>query len=265
MNHRTIRTAALVTAALLVIFVTRPGNAQEPVKKENHKKIILKVIADDNGNRTVIDTTLDLPDSTILDSVHREIDRVIRVGKEGHSRHHFGVDPDKFTYDFDLRSFDDSMKELDKLKDLEFEWDGALPGEEGIAGDLYDMPLPAPECNMIGKADRQQTLSDLIGDIPMDRVTGYTVKDRKHGKRIIVDVEDGPIFDRHDKNVIIIREPGKVRHLNNLHPQKKVRVFVNPKEGSREKIDSDVPEPPAPPTPPPPPPVDKTKEPKKKI
>ena len=46
----------------------------------------------------------------------------------------------------------------------------------------------------------------------MDRVKSYSIKNTRNGKRIVIDVEDGPGFDRRDR-VVVIREkgrPGKV-------------------------------------------------------
>jgi hypothetical protein len=47
----------------------------------------------------------------------------------------------------------------------------------------------------------------------MSRVKSYSIKDRKNGKRIIIDVEDAPLVTEHD-NVIILRNPHKSKKVN---------------------------------------------------
>jgi hypothetical protein len=91
-----------------------------------------------------------------------------------------------------------------------------------------------------------QSLNDLLGDIPMDRVKHYSIKDTKNGKKIVIELENGPIVEKHNQ-VIIIREPGRPNR-NARKGQKNVKVYVTP----------DSPETPdVPPPPPPPPPAKK--------
>ncbi|MDP1620752.1 MAG: hypothetical protein Q8M08_00290 [Bacteroidales bacterium] len=181
----------LMTVMILAIFITRPAISQDNPKKESNKKIILKIISDDNGTKTVIDTTMEFNDDANMDSVRREIRKVFRVGKDGR-RHQlkFRNMPRAFDYDFDVSSSSDCLKDLDELKEIEWEGMNMRSGNEG------------------------RTLSDVLGDIPMDRVTGYSIRERKNGRRIIIDLNNTPVFER-QKKIIVIREPGKIkRHRN---------------------------------------------------
>ena len=48
----------------------------------------------------------------------------------------------------------------------------------------------APGIKVITNHEKGQTLSDVLGDIPMSKVKSYKITDRKGGKRIVIDIED---------------------------------------------------------------------------
>ncbi|MEI7662193.1 MAG: hypothetical protein WCK34_08345, partial [Bacteroidota bacterium] len=116
------------TALVLAIFITRPAYSQEAAKKETQKKIVLKIISDDNGKTTVIDTTFENPDPATLDSVRNEINKVIVMGKGKHGRLKFRNMPEGFNYNFEMPDIPECPMDM---KDLEnFEVEGMSPGED---------------------------------------------------------------------------------------------------------------------------------------
>jgi hypothetical protein len=198
------------TIAFMAIFITGPAFSQESGGKEPPKKVIIKIISDDNGKTTVIDTTMEIADPSMMDSVQKEFDKVIMIGKGG--RHpHFNCRnlPQGFSYDFDVPPLPDCPLDLDEPEGLE--WEGMAPG---------------PERRIMRNGGNHKTLTDVLGDIPMDRVVSYSIKDRKNGKRIIIDLNDAPVIERQDR-VIVIREPGRMDR-NRYHSERKVRVYVDP-------------------------------------
>jgi len=246
---------AIGAAAILAIFITKPGYSQENVKKESTKKIILKIVTDEDGARTVIDTTLLVTDTSMMDSVRKEIDRVIRIGK-GVKRPHFKFHnlPEGYAYDFDfdLPPIPDCPMILDELND--FEWEGTEP-QRKMEERILERTFPGPERRIMRQGGSSQTLNDVLGDIPMDRVVGYSVKDRKHGRRIIIDLDNAPMFERQNR-VIVLREPGKMkRHRNNQKRQ--VKVFMDSEGDNNSGGTPEAPQPATPP--PPPPPADKNR------
>ena len=83
---------------------------------------------------------------------------------------------------------------------------------------------PGHDMKVLRYNNKSQSLSDIIGDIPMDRVKSYSIKERKNGKRIIIDIEDAPLFEKQDR-VIIMREPGRQSHKRTIaDPQMKVII-----------------------------------------
>ena len=230
-------------AAILAIFITRPGHAQDTGKKESHKKIILKIVRDDNGKTTIIDTIMEIPDSTMIDSIKKEIDKVIVLGKGGkHARIKMRQMPEGYDYQFEIPSIPDCPMHLEDIEELELD-------RMEIARDMdnfhWEQRAPRMERRMLRMDNHRQTLTDVLGDIPMDRVESYSIKDRKNGKRIIIDLNDAPMFDR-EKDVIIIREPARM-YRPKKSSGRKVKVYVNPEE---DIIMQNVPEAPAPPPPP---------------
>jgi hypothetical protein len=241
-------------AALLAIFITHQAFSQEPAKKESSRKIVLKIVSDDNGKMTVIDTTIIGTDDMMMDSINEEISKVIELNKDGrHMRVKVCKEPDGFNYNYELPCTPECMMDLERLEDLE------LPGMDRSMRDFeFEGMPPGAGLRIMRSGGNGQSLNDLLGNIPMDRVVSYSIKDRKHGKRIVIDLDDAPAFERQDR-VIVIREPGRMRSGRN-HPDRRVRVIMNSEDGD-EKMDKSVEQlgSQVPPPPPPPPPDKKNK------
>jgi hypothetical protein len=226
--------------AILAIFVTRTALSQETAKKEASKKVTVKIVTNENGKMTVTDTTMDVSESGMNDSISEEITRIIKLDKDGnHACVKIRRMPGECNYKFDMPCHPGCPM---GLKDLEgFEWEGMHGEWDQESGDWEDR-LPRAGRRIIQMEGRSQSLNDLLGDIPMDRVVNYSIKDHKNGKRIIIDLDNAPMFEQ-DKKIIIIREPGKGQR-NRGNQQRQVKVYVNSE-------DDDTPPPPPPPPPPP--------------
>lgn len=241
---------AFGAAVVLTIFITRPVVSQETDKKESHKTITLKIVSDDNGKTTVIDTVMELPDSGMVDSMKHEIEKVIELSKDGkHACVRVRKMPAGFNYDFDFPCLPECPMALKELE--EFDWEGFEPGRD-IEEDVWEEMAPGPQHRIIRSGRNMQTLNDVLGDIPMDRVLSYSIKDRKNGKRIVIDLDDAPMFERQNK-VVIIREPGRM-HRYGKQPQRKMKVYMNTGEDGQMDKNAEIPATPDAPPPPPPPP-----------
>jgi hypothetical protein len=232
-------------AAILAIFVTRPVFSQDTAKKESPKKIAIKIVSDDNGKTTVIDTIMDIPDSIMIDSIKKEIDKVLFLRQDGkHLRLKMHKMPQGFDYDFEIPSPPPCPMDPDELEEFEFE--GRAPCFD-MEDFTWERRVPGPDRRAIRSGGHRQTLTDILGEIPMDRVVSYSIKDRKNGKRIIIDLNDAPMFEKQDR-VIVIREPGRMQRSRNF-PGRQVKVYVNSDDDAQMEK---TPEPPAPPPVPPP-------------
>jgi hypothetical protein len=220
----------------LTIFVTRPAYSQDTTKVKGEKKvtIVAKIIEDKDGKKQVFDTTItlnrefkpgehqrmmkdleirfkdmddqmkeleielsdmNLPDSGMMDSIHRFAQKCIRDCKNmgfGHCNKY--MFPHGFNYDFDF--------------------------------DMPDLPDFPPRMIREFNDQEEQTLNDVLGDIPMDNVISYSVKETKEGKKITIEVKDVPVV-RHHREVIILREPGNARgRIHDGNPQMKKRIII---------------------------------------
>ncbi|MCX6305473.1 MAG: hypothetical protein NT040_10940 [Bacteroidetes bacterium] len=224
----------LGATAILAIFVTGPAFSQEPAKKESHKTIVLKIVSDDNGKKTVIDTTMEMPDDQMMDSVHKVIDQVIMMNKGGNHPHVKILSmPQGFSYDYDMSSPPEGPMDLEDLEGIDFE--GMDPCRDMESCD-WERMAPGAGRRILRSGSHGQTLNDILGEIPMDRVISYSIKDRKNGKRIIIDLNDAPTFERQDR-VIVIREPGRGQRSRNHSGDRQMKVRVQTTD-SDEGMDS---------------------------
>lgn len=248
-----------VVATILVIFITKPGHSQDKGSGSSKKEstIHLKIVKDDDGKTTTIDTTI-----TYSSPVDREEIRELVHKLKGDMKE-MKMNLKKEGYDIDLElenvenpdSLIDEMDNVIVLKnkgkggdirihrfprgfnyDYNFECPELpeLPEWESQRDFNFDYPIPCPDHRILNfQSGERGSLNDLLGDIPMDRVKSYSIKDRKNGKRIVIDLEDGPFPVVRDRMVIVREKPQQMKYRNR-GGEKNVRVIVRPKQGQEE-------------------------------
>ena len=235
----------ILITGLISFFFSHDIIAQDSVTTKSKKaKIVLKIEKEENGKTTVIDTVINLsepyewkefekamqeyeiqmeqlqdelkkievnvdipefPDSLISDSLMKHL-RIIEKNKGCH-RFRWDTKPHGFDYGFEYPC----PAEIDNY---------SFDDREG----LEEYYMPRRYLRSFQFDNGKQTLSDLLGDITMDRVKSYKIKDKKNGKQIIIDLNDGPVLEKSDR-VIIIREPGRSSgKRNNSDRQMKVII-----------------------------------------
>jgi hypothetical protein len=227
-NIKSILTCMFITG-LLTFTLSFNGSAQDSAKSVSKKGVVvLKIKKDNNGKTTIIDTTFTI--TTPFD--HKELEEYLKkheeeLGKLGKELENIEVlvdvpdFPDSLATDSEMKQFKLMGKNIrsphfrwqDKPEGYDYEFDvPCMPDvefpcfkwDEDFKGDFR----PGHDMKVLRYNNKSQSLSDIIGDIPMDRVKSYSIKERKNGKRIIIDIEDAPLFEKQDR-VIIMREPGK--------------------------------------------------------
>ena len=233
----------------LTIFIPKPGFSQDTTKNKAHTKVMItaKIISDSNGKKQEFDTTINidhslkpgeqndiitkfekkfkdhsdmmnelevemhdlkLPDSGFMDSVQALTENAMKMhgGMNLRFRHNA---PRAFTFDYDFDNPDQPRIE-------EF-------NDENSFGNSF------PEPNFRSH-EKDQSLNDLLGDIPMNMVKSYSIKETKDGKKITIELKNGPIIENH-KEVIIIHSPRQGRSGHGNRPQIRKRVII--RDGSQ--------------------------------
>jgi hypothetical protein len=248
-------------SVVLTIFITYPGFSQDTTKTKGDKKvrIVAKIVEDKNGTVHEFDTTINLdrklkpgeeqemmkefelrfkdlgdqmkdlevemnemklPDSGMMDSVQRLTENTFRFhgGPHVFMRHNSSPRAFNFDYNFDMPDIPDAPQSI-----IEEFNDEDSPG------------MPYENQRMLQGKD--ESLNDLLGDIPMDRVKSYSIKDTRDGKKIVIELKNEP-FIGHHRDVIILRSPrpegrhGHGRGEGQRHQMKK-RIII--REGNQEK------------------------------
>ncbi len=140
------------------------------------------------------------------------------MGRTGNFPFHHNFNPREFNYDyqFDIPEPGESPHRL--LKEFRDENGHGMLNEEH-QGRLKE---------------KSESLNDMLGEIPMDQVKSYSIKDTKDGKRIVIELNNEP-FIRHHRDVIILRSPRPERMYRRDYdrPQMKKKEIIkegNPKE-----------------------------------
>ena len=249
------RTAFALVVFLALIFITKPIFSQDSIKNPHQKKQVkVIVMKDKDGKSTVLDTTICLK-SKADEAELKKLMKTYSISLEGLSD-----DLDNLSVQLDELDLTDSTKTDSLCKVVKkiriISDNGKRPGKGHTFSynyDFNDMGIPEPpppppppsegDFDLFGNyfdgdpmlrqfGDKGSTLSDVIGDIPMDRVKSYSIKETKHGKRIVIELNNGPMIDRRD-NVIIIREPRNHRYFGrNGYPPRYKKIIVSPDDES---------------------------------
>jgi hypothetical protein len=241
-------------AAVMTFFLTLPAHSQDTVKKSSRTVIKVKVIKDENGVKTIIDTSFssdrpvnprqmrrmmadldhglrgqrpgrgvyrfnfsdtDFPDSSMMDSIEKDTDRIMMFSKKLRDHHLRGYKlPHEYDLDFDM-----------DIPEPPFPPEPPEPGCDPRGYYNFD-PFQGcpPGCGRSGEG----SLLDILGDIPLDRIKNFSMKEKKDGTKITIEVERGPVFGfpHSKKNVIIVRPDhgNQYRHAPDKKVEKKVII-----------------------------------------
>lgn len=200
----------LMGIAMLFIFILGSKvKGQDSVPEKSDETIRMIVTIDEDGNSYTIDTTF------------------------------------SWTGDYAEAMKQMLEKHKDQMKDLEISWQEFR--EPDTPRDFYyqfdypyarvkdDCPKKDPRkspYHWYGEQDirvnrvpgyNTESLNDVLGDIPMSSVRSYQIKERKGGKRIIIDVSDDVGLTDRDAHFMYIRSPRPVVYVR---PERKSERIV---------------------------------------
>jgi hypothetical protein len=234
-------------------------------------KLKVHIIREENGKKTEIDTVIDKPgglDGADLDNLMKDMhvriksaesdmkeaedemkniqiyingmDDSIKGDSAGKCRRmyklvmpgccpggHSGNSPHAFNYNFEI-------PEMPELPDA----------DEELENEFFNRSFQAPR--VFAMPGKGESLSDVLGNIPMSRVKSYKIIDKKGGKRIIIDVQDGPDFS--GNNVIYINgRNSHARPPRGKGHQKEMQVIIQSGDDEGAAVKPESATPPAPP------------------
>jgi hypothetical protein len=189
---------AIMFVAGFILGCSGSLSAQDIVKEQKTKTITIVVDDGENGDTTILYSG-DFNGDEFLKAQQIFRDQM----KDLHSGE-FHIKE----YQQAIQEFEDQMELMeDQLGDMEleldledFEWADSprLPR-------VYCHPEVEKEMQRIHRMPREETLSDVIGRIPMSAVKSYRVKPTKEGKKIYIEVMDDRMLRDIEKDVIILR------------------------------------------------------------
>ncbi|MCK9219992.1 MAG: hypothetical protein M0P47_08085 [Bacteroidales bacterium] len=173
--------------------------SQDQPKTVGEKTAKLKIIKGKNGKTTMLDTTL------VSESINQE-DLIEQFAKIGLNLKEMGDDLNENEFNISIvmpdSSMTDSIQKIIKKIIIHRPECKPMRIRHGCCGNLdicREMACENAEgkvCQrMMQMKGRGQTLSDVIGEIPMSRVKSYSIKDIKGGKRIVIELNDGQLLE----------------------------------------------------------------------
>ena len=165
-------------------------------------------------------------DSLMMDSSghHKYMFRL--HGSPGSPRIHIREFPHAFNYEY----------EMPEMPEPEF-------SPEEFNHEFFNQWQRSPQVLSVPK--QGESLSDILGDIPMSRVKSYKVIDKKGGKRIVIDLENGPYFDHGDQVIYINGAGHKAKPQSGGRHHQDMRVIIKSGDPHGEAEQPETPAPPA--------------------
>jgi hypothetical protein len=241
--------ATVLVLAFIFAFPTGSFAQDKTGQGKDEETITLKIVKDDNGKVTVIDTTII---TTRGQGKSLKYEYTVRDYEKQRAQ----LEDQMRDLEKDMQEFNIEVMVGDEMKDIDsIVWVGDSikkhiiirgmgPGGMNRAphgemffgdedciqrfnwnGDCEDVFMTRPPVS--------PQLESLLQSIPMGKITGFQIKDRKDGKRIIIDIDD--------EAPIMFVAP--YRHSGRNMGAKKIII-------ERDMEDMQVPPPPPPPPPP---------------
>ncbi|TSA27371.1 MAG: hypothetical protein D4R67_06170 [Bacteroidetes bacterium] len=208
------------------IFILPPkASSQDTLKEKPGKMISVKIDMDENGESFAIDTTFVIDENFDMEAFEEAMEQY-----QGQMK-----DFEKLMQEMQINLSEKEMQQVQEkvgrsLRDAY----RVMPRERGqwrwacqpehlehfcLPEHMQFIPEP-PECRGMVRfrsGNKGETLSDVLGDIPMRAVKSYKVKEIKNGKRITIEVSDDALLGPPDRDVLIwhrempeeVEEPAK--------------------------------------------------------
>lgn len=173
----------------------------------------LKSIEDNLKNMEVTVNIPDLDDSLKLDSLTKQITVISKGMDHPHFKFHERPEAFSYSYDFDTPAMPEAPGHFREFDPEDF--------------------MPEHDMKVMRFNQKGQSLNEILGEIPMDHVKSYSIKEKKNGKRITIDVSDYPFFEHHDK-VIIMRAPGATPR-----PDGRKKIIIEREHGDKQDHERD--------------------------
>ncbi|MCX6283009.1 MAG: hypothetical protein NTW31_02050 [Bacteroidetes bacterium] len=226
-------------------------------------KVHVRIIKEENGKKTEIDTVISSKgamegkelealmedvNSKMKDAEEQMKELELTIGSEddsamtdssGHHKYMFKLHGGKCCPKICIKDFPRDFNYNFEMPDMPEPPDFSEEFDQGS----FNRFAPGPRVFSMQK--RGESLSDVLGDIPMSRVKSYKVIDKKGGKRIIIDLEDGPYFES-GANVIYFNGPGhSMHHSGGMKHQKDLKVIIKTDDNQGNDGQPENPPPPA--------------------
>ena len=210
----------VIILTVLAAMISFSASGQDTVKPKKQARIKIKIVDDKNGKVKNIDTTFTLsgiPDDKEIRAYVKGLRDEMKDMKDEMREMQVYVDiPDSLDKEMDSLNAhvfvfgdrpDMGMNHFRKhFRDygegFDFNFDYPLPPCPPDIPDIMDIsPFDDGHMRVFRHNDNEQTLGDLIGDIPMSQVKSYSIKETKNGKKIVIELNNEPLIIRKDKDV----------------------------------------------------------------
>lgn len=191
-NSGFFKLSVAMLVAVIALFNFTSAMAQEEPDSSMNKTIKIKMITKNGGETKVFDTTLHRS-GKLMDEEMSELMKELNLEMSDLSREMEDV------------NMEIEIPELPDIESMMKDY-----------GDCFNFRGAFPHHRMVPFGGNEQGgLNELLGDIPLERVTSYSVKERKNGKRIVIDIENGPSVDKRKEMIIIQKgaKPKKVKMI----------------------------------------------------
>jgi len=197
-------------ALAMTLLLSGEINAQDSLVKKPQKVITLKVDMDGDGKSFTIDTTIIIDENFDMDEFNETMmEYKVQV-----------MDMEKCLKEMELElkgeDLEKMMHEIEvSLRDVNCDMPKVKAHCRGIRAPhsidkyhnqgnmfFYGDPDIHREMVRVRPPRRGESLSDVLGDIPMRAVTSYKIKETKNGKRITIEVSDDAMDDLHEDVLI---------------------------------------------------------------
>ena len=199
----------LLAVSMIFLFI-RSSSGQDTVAKKPQKVMKIKLDMDEDGESVSIDTAFILDDEESMEQFQQAMKQYhAKMKKMGKYMNQLDIELDGEELEKAMQevqsSLQDTYIDISKRGNFYRNARGARHREHfNRPGNFhfYGPPERCREAFRVKPPKKGESLSDVLGDIPMSAVKSYKIKETKNGKRITIEISDDIIFN-HDEDIFI--------------------------------------------------------------
>ena len=228
-----MKNVKLVLTLMIALIFSAAMYAQDTVSEKKQKTFKIQLTQDEDGETITIDTLIVIDE----DFDAEEFEAYMSKFKDKMKNMEFHL-KGLTLHEDQLKDMEENLHEMEiHLEGMDFDSKNFYSGHPGSSGFNWTSDCCDKDIRK-WNTKKGESLSDVLGDIPMSAVKSYKVKETKYGKKIVIEVNDEYPDHISDGVFIISKSHAPRRHVRS--PNVKHEYIIQTSSDGDDEVEVEV-------------------------